>query len=210
MALPRSPWFDCPSYKHMAVPKLPTFAKIWFLLTVIICTWDASFVLLRPYSLPGGKWHQIWKPYALYITMDRRYGDVNDAWVATQSYLNLFENIVYLMALFSSGATAFVLGFSCSLLTAWKTVIYFGIEIVSGYQYTGHCTPAQFWTGFIFPSSIWIVAPVIMCGVLLKSWAAQSRRPAESKKADAPAADPKVAHTAAEPARRRSQHVVEA
>ena len=79
----------------------------WLLLSTIVVAWDAGFVLLRPRSLPGGDLHYLWKPCkgthsptplpiyftwcgsftvdTLYIEVDTRYGDMEDAFCIAQS-----------------------------------------------------------------------------------------------------------------------------
>ena len=61
--------------------KVPLILKIWLLCSAIVCTWDASFVLLRPRSMSGGDLSYIWKPYALYIQIDKLYGNLLDDFV---------------------------------------------------------------------------------------------------------------------------------
>ena len=49
--------------KKENVPKshqLPQWILVWFLVTAVVCTWDASFIMCRPYSLPGGSLAWIW------------------------------------------------------------------------------------------------------------------------------------------------------
>ena len=41
---------------------LPSWVAFWLLLSSIICAIDAFFVLLRPHTLPGGKWNYLFKP----------------------------------------------------------------------------------------------------------------------------------------------------
>ena len=45
-----------------ALYQLPGWSLGWFYATALICTWDASFILLRPHSLPGGALFSFWKP----------------------------------------------------------------------------------------------------------------------------------------------------
>ncbi|KAJ8298438.1 hypothetical protein KUTeg_024969 [Tegillarca granosa] len=40
--------------------KLPGWILTWFYVTAVICTWDASFIMCRPHSLPGGSLAYIW------------------------------------------------------------------------------------------------------------------------------------------------------
>ncbi|KAJ5332116.1 hypothetical protein MYU51_007659 [Penicillium brevicompactum] len=74
---------------------------IWLLVSVPLVLWDASYVLLRPYSMPGGKWHSpLYTPYALYGTVDYIYGwpafKARNGFTAAQTILNLFETAGYL------------------------------------------------------------------------------------------------------------------
>lgn len=46
----------------------------WFVLSAVIVIFDASYVLLRPESLRGGKYFNIFSPYELYIKHDTLYG----------------------------------------------------------------------------------------------------------------------------------------
>ena len=40
--------------------QLPKWILNWFYVTVVVCIWDASFILCRPHSLPGGAWNKFW------------------------------------------------------------------------------------------------------------------------------------------------------
>ena len=42
--------------------QLPGWSLGWFYATALICTWDASFILLRPHTLPGGVLFSFWRP----------------------------------------------------------------------------------------------------------------------------------------------------
>ena len=41
---------------------LPFLVVLWFGITSVVCIVDASFVLLRPHTLPGGKWNYLFQP----------------------------------------------------------------------------------------------------------------------------------------------------
>jgi hypothetical protein len=49
---------------------------------------------------------------------------------------------------------------------AYKTVIYFVLEFLSGFEYTKHNDAQTFWLSYILPSSIWIVMPVLVIFIL--------------------------------------------
>jgi hypothetical protein len=34
----------------------------WFVLSSLVVVWDVAFVLLRPWTFPGGYLHLLWKP----------------------------------------------------------------------------------------------------------------------------------------------------
>ena len=45
--------------------KLPSWIYCWFVISFIVCTIDALFVLLRPRTLPGGDLNSFVKPCEL-------------------------------------------------------------------------------------------------------------------------------------------------
>ena len=55
------PCFNPYSFNMMR-QNLPSWVAFWLLLSSIICAIDAFFVLLRPHTLPGGKWNYLFKP----------------------------------------------------------------------------------------------------------------------------------------------------
>ena len=61
----------------------------------MIVLWDASFVLNRPASFSN----LIWYPYRDYVEIDKLYGDMDDAFVVAQSYMNIVEASMNLVAL---------------------------------------------------------------------------------------------------------------
>ena len=62
---------------------------LWLIVSSLIVIYDASYVLLRPHSLKGGKYEHIYQPYQLYIKFDTLYGDNQDPFNIIQSWLNL-------------------------------------------------------------------------------------------------------------------------
>ena len=41
---------------------LPFLVVLWLGITSVVCNIDALFVLLRPHTLPGGKWNYLFQP----------------------------------------------------------------------------------------------------------------------------------------------------
>ncbi|GAM39184.1 hypothetical protein TCE0_034r10519 [Talaromyces pinophilus] len=100
------------SRKGVHTPSIIVLA--WLMISVPLVLWDTGYVLLRPHSMPGGKFHSpIWTPYALYGTIDYVYGwpafDARNGFTAAQGVLNLFETaayIFYLAVVYLYGTTA--------------------------------------------------------------------------------------------------------
>jgi hypothetical protein len=74
---------------------------IWLAISLPLVIWDTGYVLLRPWSMPGGFLHSpIWAPYELYGRVDYVYGwpayESNDGWTASQGWVNLVETAAYL------------------------------------------------------------------------------------------------------------------
>jgi len=145
---------------------IPLWIRVWLFITGVICTWDATFILFRPHSLPGGKYSLFWKPYSIYVAVDKRYGDLKDPFVYAQSLLNLVEVVMGFIALLlhvrNSRHTAAV-ALSVSLLTFWKTTLYM-------LQYTDLCGGGHYhshndaFTNFLYlwlPNGIWMVVPFL-------------------------------------------------
>ncbi|XP_052280209.1 uncharacterized protein LOC127877923 isoform X2 [Dreissena polymorpha] len=79
---------------------MPPWMVIWFCITAIICTSDASFIVFRPHTLPGGIAHNLFFFYKYYIYTDRRYNDMQDSYVLTQSLMNYVEVILNIVVLY--------------------------------------------------------------------------------------------------------------
>lgn len=143
---------------------LSTFAVIWLVVSGLICIIDATFVLLRPATLPGGSLDVYpYKFWAVYIEHDKRYAALEDAFVSLQSVLNLVELALQFVIVFLNArgrhAAAHKLCILVSVATLYKTVIYFGMEIFDGFPFTKHNSQFDLVTMVIIPSSFWIIIP---------------------------------------------------
>ncbi|KAF2834749.1 hypothetical protein M501DRAFT_1009033 [Patellaria atrata CBS 101060] len=90
---------------------------IWLVVSLPLVVWDATYVFLRPHSMPGGSLHWPWKPYSIYAYVDLVYGfpawESNDGFTAAQSALNMVETTaytIYLYLVFKHGTTRHIEG----------------------------------------------------------------------------------------------------
>lgn len=141
---------------------------------------------MRPDSMPGGSLHWIWKPYALYGTIDLTYGKMEDTgWAEAQSVMNLVEagaQLWYFVLLARRSPAAWLVAFGVLLLTLSKTVLYFLIEHFSGWKNTSHNDAWTFWTLFVLPNGVWIVVPALCAWVLYARLAAALRQVVRKEK----------------------------
>lgn len=83
-----------------------------------LVTWDSFYVLLRPHSMPGGKYQKpLWVPYELYGQVDHIYGwpayNSGNGFTAAQTGMNVVEivgYVYYLYLLYTYGRTEDVQG----------------------------------------------------------------------------------------------------
>lgn len=82
----------------------PSFITLgWLAISLPLVIWDSGYVLGRPHTMPGGKWHWPFQPYALYGTVDYFYGwpaiEEEEGWTGAQGMLNVIETSMYLVYL---------------------------------------------------------------------------------------------------------------
>lgn len=78
---------------------------IWLCSSIPAVVWDAGYVFLRPFSMPGGALHwPLWAPYALYGKIDYIYGwkafNEHNGFTAAQTFLNVIETSMYIYYLY--------------------------------------------------------------------------------------------------------------
>lgn len=162
----------------MAFPalSLPKLVLGWISVSSLLVVWDAAFVLLRPRTLVGGDLHYLFSPYALYIEVDRLYGDLEDKFVVAQSLMNLLEVGLALIGLFwyvRSSKAASCARWCGSLLmliaqsmTLGKTVLYIGLDWMQGWKHTAHNDTVTFLSLYLLPNGMWIWMPaVVICSI---------------------------------------------
>ena len=137
----------------------PKWISVWLIITSVICTWDASFVFLRPASFDM----MLWAPYRDYIQVDKLYGNVDDAFVWSQSVMNVVEVGLNLLALSyvskKQYRTAAVVAIITSTMTCSKTILYHIIEIACGFCCTAHNDMFTLIMLYCLPNGVWIWVP---------------------------------------------------
>lgn len=86
---------------------------LWLFISLPLVVWDCGYVLGRPYTLSGGKWHDpVWSLYKIYAKVDLLYGweavHRNDGFTGAQGLLNVIETALYawyLYIVFTAGRT---------------------------------------------------------------------------------------------------------
>ncbi|KAK7206133.1 hypothetical protein BZA70DRAFT_124623 [Myxozyma melibiosi] len=140
----------------------------WFVISNLLVSWDATYMLCRPHSMPGGKLHFLWKPYALYGTIDYVYGwpayNDKDGFPGAQAFLTLVESMflyyyIY-TSYFSTNQNTRLNGAFVGLFAATscfsKTTLYMLCEYFSGFKYVGHNPLPTLISLYILPSAPWI------------------------------------------------------
>jgi len=160
---------------------IPRWVLVWFIISAVIQTYDACYILLGPISHEGGPMAGFWAGHVLYGQYDKTYGgNASSAWGDAQSWLNLVEVIGLVVVFFNlRKPLAAVLGLIVSVATFWKTVAYFTIEATSGLEKTIHSINSGDIAGFLFigvlPNLFWIVLPFLVIVSLGRRMNAASR-----------------------------------
>jgi len=147
---------------------MPRWATAWAVIGSLICIWDATYVLTRPRSMANGDLFHIFFPYAKYITVDPLYGNLKNAFVIAESYMNYVEVTLTLLSVIlyhfaSRRNLGCLLLLIASVMTWSKTVLYF---VHDPFERSLHPQKLpikierwEYIFLFIIPSSIWIILP---------------------------------------------------
>ena len=117
------------------------------------------------------------------------YGDLDDDFVVSQSIMNLLEvsmNIFALQRLFAGQVKeAMIMALIVSTMTCSKTILYFLMEVVSGFKNTHHNDNFTLFLLYVFPNGVWIFVPGAVVFVLssrfISSKAPSSKKTSASK-----------------------------
>ncbi|KAK3597696.1 hypothetical protein CHS0354_040072 [Potamilus streckersoni] len=160
--------------------KLEAWILKWFYSTAVICTYDATFCVFRPYTLPDGPLHAPWYPYRIYMKVDQRYKDTNDSFSFTVSLLNYVEvilNIITIVLHYRNNRYTKILAYTVCVLTFWKTVLYLlmYLELAGGKDFRRGNTPLQEFFVVLIPNGLWIVVPAACIYYLWKDLSGKTR-----------------------------------
>ncbi|ROW14983.1 hypothetical protein VPNG_03457 [Cytospora leucostoma] len=163
-----------------------TTTLLWLAISLPLVAWDTGYVLGRPATMPGGWAHSpIWTPYELYGKVDHMYGfkqyNLGNGFTAAQGTLNVIETLLYLVYITiwyraapslgvkesasrrriagKSAGLAVLVGFSASVMTVSKTILYWLNEYYSGFDNIGHNEPLDLLLLWIIPNGAWILVP---------------------------------------------------
>jgi hypothetical protein len=117
----------------------------------------------------GGDLHHLWQPYKLYAQVDYVYAahtfSKKEPFPTVVALGSVVENVVNFYALYKDGnnsPTTLPIAIVALSMTFWKTVIYFAMDIVSGFRNTGHNDWATWMGLYLIPNGIWIIVPFLL------------------------------------------------
>jgi hypothetical protein len=125
--------------------------------------------------MEGGDLHHLWQPYELYARVDYVYAAhtfaKKEPFPIVVALGSVVENGINLYALYkdwSNAPSSLPIAMIALSMTFWKTVIYFAMDFVSGFQNTGH-NDGYTWTMlYLIPNGIWILVPLMLLVKLIR------------------------------------------
>ena len=141
---------------------LPAWTALWFAIAIPVVSWDAAFVFLRPASMPGQSLAWLFPGYDTYTRVDGRYADLADDFIVAQSILNILESaigLLFLVLFFRRARAAVLVGFTVSVMTLGKTLLYFTCEAAQGFASLAQASAGETLLYFVIPNGLWILVP---------------------------------------------------
>ncbi|BGP13214.1 hypothetical protein JCM10213_005016 [Rhodosporidiobolus nylandii] len=143
--------------------------RLWLTLSSLVVLWDAGFCLTRPRSFEGGDLFWLYRPYLLYEKTDFVYSraafEQGYGFTAAQAWMNLVETALNFLALFlfrRQSPLGVLVGFTGTLMTASKTILYWLYDHQGDWVFTGHNSRRDWWLLFALPNGLWIVFPTVL------------------------------------------------
>jgi hypothetical protein len=156
----------------------PLLLRVWFSIQLLVLTFDASFVLLRPHTFVDGVLGAFYPVFQQYAKIDTVYSDITNPFGWAMSTLVVLENvflfysfiIVYLgsdikkniktTTQFMQKSDYLTLCGICAQFN--KTLFYLITDAYGGFKHISHNTQFDMITMFIIPNGIWVVVPIII------------------------------------------------
>ena len=152
--------------------RLPSWAPYWLVISALLMLMDCLFLLLRPHSFPGGRYHAYFTAYDTYTRYDPTYLDMHDAFINAQNVINLVELSLSLLALplyyytTSARPLAAYIVVLLSVSECSKTVLFFLYSLmdVSAGTLQYRLSDVSSWdvgyvASYLLPSMCWIIFP---------------------------------------------------
>jgi len=153
----------------------PLSLRIWFWVQLLVVSFDASFVLSRPYSFPEGPLGAFYPAFHKYMQVDRVYSDYTNPFGWTVSTLCLIENAILAYAMFvlhpreqSKSTKHDVMQWSdyialfAVIMQFGKSLFYWFNDAYGGFSHVIHNDWFDLTCYFIIPNVIWLIAPVVI------------------------------------------------
>jgi len=138
--------------------------------------------------MPGGDLFWFWAPYENYINLDKSYGDVNNHFIKAQTWGNIIEISFGMYALVlsltasptSRVQSAFLVTIA-SVMTLWKTFVYWFVEAASGWENTNLTNPGAYFGFVVVPTAFWFILPALTIQWGVKNLSALALRDIQKK-----------------------------
>lgn len=155
----------------------PLLLRIWFSIQLLVLTFDASFVLSRPYSFVDGPLGKFYPVFQQYAKIDKVYSDITNPFGWAMSTLVVLENVLLFYAFlivykkdckknlnttksFMQSSDYITLCGLCAQFN--KTLFYLITDAYGGFAHVAHNTTVDLVTMFIIPNGIWVITPLII------------------------------------------------
>eukprot|EP00461_Guttulinopsis_vulgaris_P002034 UN02035 len=155
----------------------PTFIRVWFWIQLCLLSFDASFVLTRPWSFKDGPLGMLYPAFQQYAAIDKVYADPSLSIGWAMSTCVLIENVLIGYALLfaypadrrkSKHVTRkymqkadFVL-FASIFMQLSKTFFYFLNTVYDNFSHVSHNPASDLILMYVLPNLIWFVVPVFI------------------------------------------------
>ena len=139
----------------------------WLFFSTLVVVWDASFLLLRPASMPDGPLGMGWAfAYRIYLAIDHSYADLANTTAEALAVMSVLEACGVFVALWADqggrGRLAHLLAMVVVSLTSAKTMLFILIEGMHGWSYIDHNEWLPLLFGYVIPNGLWIVMPAFV------------------------------------------------